>query len=188
MPPTVVTWQDVQQTPEDGKRREAIGGELYVTGPATVRHQRVSQRLRMRLYRLLEDPGYGEILPGPIGVEFPESGEGVQPDMVFISKERQGIIADDWIRGAPDLIVETVSPDTADRDRGVKLDLYRRHRVPEYWIVDPDDEAVDVWQFRGPEADESEAIHERFTDRMPVRIGGEVVGHIDLTEIFVREF
>lgn len=182
-----VTWQEVQQTPEDGKRREAIGGELYVTGPATVRHQRVTQRLRMKLYRLLEDSGYGEILPGPIGVEFPSTGEGVQPDTIFISKERRGIIADDWIRGAPDLIVETVSADTAERDRGVKLDLYRRQEVPEYWIVEPDDEAVDVWRFGGPAASESEGSHKRFTDRLPVRIGGDVVGHIDLTEIFVQE-
>ena len=140
-----VTWQQVQQTPEDGKRREAIGGELYVTGPATVRHQRVTQRLRMKLYRLLEDSGYGEILPGPIGVEFPSTGEGVQPDTIFISEERRDIIADDWIRGAPDLIVETVSADTAERDRGVKLDLYRRQEVPEYWIVDPADASIDVY-------------------------------------------
>jgi len=183
-----VTWQDVQQTPEDGKRREAIAGELYVTGPATVRHQRVSQRLRMALLPLLEEPEYGEILPGPIGVEFPSTGEGVQPDTIFISEERRRIIVDDCIRGAPDLVIEVVSADTAERDRGVKLDLYRRQGVAEYWIVDPGEEAVDVWPFWGMEAEESQATHERFTDRLPVRVGGEVVGEIDLPEIFVREF
>lgn len=181
-----ISWQEVQQTPEDGKRREAIGGELYVTGPATVRHQRVTQRLRMQLYRLLEDSGYGEILPGPIGVEFPSTGEGVQPDTIFISEEHRGLIADDWIRGAPDLIVETVSPDTAERDRGVKLDLYRRQEVPEYWIVDPQEDAVEVWRF-GATSSEGDTTHQRFTDRLPVRIDGQVVGKIDLTEIFVRD-
>ena len=187
MATATITWRDAQDMPEDGRRYEAVEGELYVTAAPSFRHQRICHRLQIRLHDLLEVPGHGVVAAGPVGVEFPATEEGVQPDLVFVSEERRGIIADDWIRGAPDLVVEILSPSTEDRDRGVKLKLYRRQGVAEYWVVDPDDEAVEVWRFGEPEADQSEAIHERFTDRLPVRIDGEVVGQIDLTEIFVRE-
>jgi len=180
-----ITWRDVQQMPDDGRRREAVGGQLYVTAAPSFRHQRICHRLAVALDELLEAPGHGLLASAPVGVEFPATGEGVQPDLVFVSKERRGILADDWIRGAPDLVVEVLSPSTEDRDRGVKRKLYRRQGVREYWIVDPEAEAVDVWRFGGDARDGSAtAAHERFADRLPVRIGGQVVGEIDLEEIF----
>jgi len=179
-----ITWKHVQQAPDDGRRREAIGGDLYVTAAPSVRHQRVSGRLEAELRRLLEDPGHGEVLDAPIGVEFPETGEGVQPDLLFVSRDRRGIIAEDWIRGAPDLVLEILSPATAERDRGLKRELYERQGVSEYWIVDPEEDAVEVWRLTG--GDERRAHHERFTDRLPVRVGDEYIGEIDLARIFAR--
>ena len=176
-----ITWQDVQQAPDDGKRREAIGGELYVTPAPSVRHQRVSQRLELALHRLLQEPGHGEVFHAPIGVEFPATGEGVQPDVLFVSEERKGIVASEWLRGAPDLVVEILSPATEDRDRGIKRELYQRQGVREYWIVDPEEDAVEVWSFGG---DRAEQI--RYADRLPVRLRGDVVGEIDLEDVFRR--
>ncbi len=175
-----ITWQDVQQLPDDGNRYEAIGGDLYVTPAPKVHHQRVSRQLVLALHRLLGEAGHGEVLFAPLGVEFPATGEGVQPDIIFVSSGHRGIIAEDWIRGAPDLVVEILSPTTASRDRGVKLKLYERQGVAEYWIVDSDAAAVEVWRF----ADEPD--FERYTDRLPVRLGEEIVGEIDLEEIFRR--
>ncbi|MDP2497359.1 MAG: Uma2 family endonuclease [Candidatus Palauibacterales bacterium] len=181
-----ITWRDAQKMPEDGRRYEAAEGELYVTAAPSFRHQRICHRLQVRLDDLLERPGHGVIAAGPVGVEFPATEEGVQPDLIFVSEERRGIIADDWIRGAPDLVVEILSPSTGDRDRGVKLKLYRRQGVGEYWVVDPEEDAVEVWRF-GASGREGETTHERYTERLPVRIGDEVVGEIDLAEIFVRD-
>ncbi len=82
--------------------------------------------------------------------------------------------------GAPDLVVEILSPSTALRDRSFKLDLYARRGVREYWIVDPDKDTVDVWRFSGG------ARHELFADRLPVRLGAERLGEIDLGEVFSR--
>ncbi|WP_420448485.1 Uma2 family endonuclease [Candidatus Palauibacter sp.] len=76
------TWRDAQRMPDDGNRYEAIGGILYVTAAPKWRHQVVSKRLLMRLSELLEDPGHGEVVATP-GVEFPATGEGVQPDILF---------------------------------------------------------------------------------------------------------
>jgi len=173
-----ITWQDVQQLPDDGNRYEAIEGELYVTPAPSRRHQTIAGRLYRLLADLLMDPGHGQLWFAPLGVEFPATGEGVQPDLVFVSNERRGVLAPEGLRGAPDLVVEILSPTTSRRDRGIKLRLYERQGVREYWIVDPEAEAIDVWRF------DASPRHERFADRLPLRRGEETVGEIDLTEVF----
>ena len=177
-----ITWQDVQQLPDDGHRHEAIEGELHVTPAPSIRHQRVSQKLEQELLRLLEAPGHGIVIDAPVGVEFPSTGEGVQPDIVFVSSARTHIIADAAIRGAPDLVVEILSPTTEQRDRGVKRKLYERQGVLEYWIVDLETETVEVWTF-GERPSERPAL-QRFTDCLPVRLGSELIGEIDLAAVF----
>ncbi|MEK6254789.1 MAG: Uma2 family endonuclease [Gemmatimonadales bacterium] len=177
-----ITWQDVQQLPDDGHRHEAIEGELHVTPAPSIRHQRVSQKLEQELLRLLEEPGHGIVIDAPVGVEFPSTGEGVQPDIVFVSSARTHIIADAAIRGAPDLVVEILSPRTERRDRGVKRKLYERQGVLEYWIVDLETETVEVWTF-GERPSERPAL-QRFTDCLPVRLGSEEIGEIDLAAVF----
>lgn len=181
MPLPRITWQDVQQLPDDGKRYEAIEGDLYVTPAPSIRHQRISLRLERALMTILVDSGRGEMLHAPVGVEFPDTEEGVQPDIIFVSDERKGIVADAWLMGPPDLVVEILSPRTSHRDRGIKLRLYERQRVAEYWIVDPENDAVEVWRFV------AEPRHERFTERLPVRLGDEVLGEIDLGDVFRRD-
>ena len=177
-----ITWQDVQQLPDDGHRHEAIEGELHVTPAPSIRHQRVSQKLEQELLRLLEAPGHGIVIDAPVGVEFPSTGEGVQSDIVFVSSARTHIIADAAIRGAPDLVVEILSPTTEQRDRGVKRKLYERQGVLEYWIVDLETETVEVWTF-GERPSETPAL-QRFTDFLPVRLGSEAIGEIDLAAVF----
>ena len=167
--------------PEDGNRYEAIGGELYVTQPPRFRHQEIARNLVGALLPLLQDPGYGELLFAPVGVEFPDTREGVQPDILFISNERLDIVGDDWLRGAPDLVIEILSPSTAARDRNIKRKLYDRHGVAEYWIVDPKSEAVEVWGFT-----EAEVEQRIVRDRLAVRVHGAVVGQIDLSRIFAK--
>jgi len=174
-----ITWQDAQLMPEDGKRYEAIGGELYVTAAPSRRHQWVVQKLAAEFERLLVRPGHGEVYPAPFGVEFPDSKEGVQPDFIFVRRDRLQIIGEDWVRGAPDLVVEILSPSTAARDRGIKLKLYRGQGVAEYWIVDPDAQIVEVWELAG-----GASRPQRYTERVPGQSGGQAVGHLTLATVF----
>lgn len=176
-----ITWQDVQQMPDDTNRYEAIEGDLYVTAAPSRRHQEVSANLFEALRRLLHHAGHGIVYFAPIGVEFAATGEGVQPDLVFVSNARRGILASEGLAGAPDLVVEILSPNTATRDRGIKLRLYERQGVVEYWIVDPLANSIDVWRF------DALPRHERTSETLDVRIGGDVVGEIDLGEIFAAE-
>ena len=106
-----------------------------------------------------------------------------------MSSERRGIIGEASLRGAPDLVIDwsprsgsILSPSTAGRDRTIKLELYERQGVREYWIVDPAEGAVDVWRFG------SESVHERFTETLPVRLGAERVGEIDVRAVFAPGF
>ena len=174
------TWEDVLRMPDDGNRYEFIGGRLYMTPAPVTRNQRISKRLHWALMEVLERAGHGQVFYAPLLVEFPGTGDRVQPDILFVSNERQTIIGEKQVTGAPNLVVEILSPSTAHRDRGIKLDLYARHGVREYWIVDPDEDAVDVWRFGRT------AGHERFTGELPVRFGGEQFGTIDLDEVFSR--
>lgn len=151
-----ITWNDVQQLPDDGNRYEAIAGELHVTPAPTVRHQWISGELERSQYALVHDSAAGIVLHAQVGVEFPSTGEGVQPDIV----------------------VEILSPGTQRRERGVKLKLYDSQGVSECWIVDPVACAVDAWRFHGG------AHCERHTDRLTVRLAGEVLGEIDLGPVF----
>jgi Uma2 family endonuclease len=177
-----ITWQDAQLMPEDGKRYEAIDGELYVTPAPSRRHQWVSGNLERALCRLLQDPGHGWVYHAPIGVEFPETEEGAQPDIIFVSKARAEILVDEGIRGVPDLVVEIRSPSTAERDRTIKRKLYQRQGVAQYWIVDPDADAVEVWDFEGGATEPM-----RLTHTLPVRLAGRSAATIELAEIFAPE-
>ena len=165
--------------PEDGNRYEAIGGELYVTPPPRVPHQEIAMHLVAALFPLLHGAGQGKLFFAPVGVEFPDTREGVQPDILFVSRERLHIIGEDWLRGAPDLVIEILSPGTAARDRNVKLKLYRRHGAAEYWIVDPVGKTVEVWDF-AKGATEPLVV----SGKLEVRVQGSVVGDIDLSRIF----
>jgi len=177
---TPTTWEDVLRMPDDGNRYEFIGGRLYVTPAPVTRHQRISKRLQVDLMRVLEDAGHGEVFHAPFLVEFPGTLDRVQPDILFVSDERREIIGEKQVLGAPDLVVEILSPSTAHRDRGIKLDLYARRGVRQYWIVDPVEDVVDVWRFA------DEPGHERFSDEYSVRLGAERLGRIDLDQVFSR--
>jgi Uma2 family endonuclease len=106
------------------------------------------------LHVFVREHDLGRVLPGPIDVLFGE-GDHLEPDLVFVRSERAHLVSERGIEGAPDLVVEILSPSTAHRDRGIKLERYRHFGVPEYWIVDIDARAVEVWRLgEGAEAAE----------------------------------
>ena len=182
MSTTRITWRDTLLMPEDGKRYEAIDGELYVTPAPLLRHQWISANLEAALRLMLMEPGHGWVFDAPVGVEFPDTEEGVQPDIVFVSKARQHILVKEGIRGAPDLVVEILSPGTAERDRTIKRKLYQRQGVAQYWVVDPEAECVEVWDFAAGAVEP-----QRYTDTLPVSLGARPLGEVRLAEIFPPE-
>jgi Uma2 family endonuclease len=94
-------------------------------------------RLNKHVTTWVDDHHLGYVVTAPTGVVLDDEN-GVEPDLLFISHERAHIISDRGVEGAPDLIVEVLSPSTEARDRGLKLRRYATSGVPHYWILDTD--------------------------------------------------
>ncbi len=135
-----LTYEDYRKTPED-ERCELLDGELVATATPNIAHQRVSGRLGRCLAAFVEEKGLGEVFRAPTDVVLSDT-DVVQPDLLFVSGDRADIVTDDNVQGAPDLVVEVLSPTTAKRDWRDKLDLYSKHGVREFWLVDPETEIV----------------------------------------------
>lgn len=131
------TYRDYLSLPDDGKRYELIGGDLFVSPAPRPFHQAVSGRLLYALMTTLQEPGIALVFHAPIDVVLGDN-DVLQPDLVVVRCERAGIVRENAIHGPPDLVIEILSPRGGDRDRYIKRAIYARHGVPEYWIVDPD--------------------------------------------------
>lgn len=142
------TYEDFLQLPDDGKRHEIIDGDHYVTPSPVLRHQRIVGNLHFMIEGFLRRQELGEVFLSPLDVVFTNT-DIVEPDLIYVSRERSSIVTEANLRGAPDLVVEVLSPATAGRDRGIKKRLYERCEVAEYWIVDPEAEAVEVLRRAG---------------------------------------
>ena len=132
---------DYWATPE-GERRELIDGVLFHMAAApSVKHQIVSKNLVLLVDPHVVEGRLGLLLYAPCAVILP--GESaVEPDLLFVRAERRDIITPRACEGPPDLVVEILSPSNSAHDLAVKRELYARHTVPEYWILDPDQETV----------------------------------------------
>jgi Uma2 family endonuclease len=143
-----LTYEDYECIPDDGLRHEILDGEHYVSPSPVTRHQRVSLALALRFGVYLEKRTLGEIFTAPCDVVL-SPYDIAQPDLLFISNERAGIITEKNIQGAPDLLIEVLSDGTRKRDEGIKHDLYERFGVKEYWLVDPVRQTVLVYRREG---------------------------------------
>ena len=107
-------------------------------------HQRVVMKLGALLHGFVEQGGLGEVFAAPCDVLL-SSTDVVQPDLLFVSTQRRHLLlGEDNVRGAPDLIVEVLSPSTAGLDKTFKRGLYAKYGVQEFWLVDPDARTVTV--------------------------------------------
>jgi len=143
------TYAEFAQLPPSGTTRyEVIDDELVVTPGTTARHQRIVRELMYRLIGFTKEHPLGEAFSAPFDVLFAE-GDYVEPDILFVRSDRLHLVSDRGVEGPPDLVVEVLSPSTAGRDRGIKLDRCRIFGVAEYWVVDPDEQVVEVWDLVG---------------------------------------
>ena len=136
------TYDDYLKTPDD-KRYELIEGELYMTPSPITNHQRISRKIEFMLEKYVTENDLGEVFYAPYDVYFNDENV-VQPDILFISKERLDIIGEKNLQGAPDLVIEILSESNAYRDLIQKKKLYARYGVKEYWIVVPGEKTIDI--------------------------------------------
>ena len=147
--------------PEGPPYFQLVEGELFFTASPTRLHQRIVLNIAFSIKTYLRaHPGAGEVYVAPSDVKLDE-GNVFEPDVYFVSREREGILTDQGATGAPDVVVEVLSPSTLRLDREKKRSVYFRYGVRELWFVLPDRRQVEIY--------------------LPV-VGGETVGTLSSGE------
>jgi len=136
-----LTYDDFVRFPDDGLRHEIIDGVHYVTASPNLRHQQLLGRLYFAIESALRVQPSGQVFLSPLDVVFTK-WDVVEPDLLFVSTAQRHILTKANVQGAPDLVVEIFSPGTQRRDEDIKLRLFEREGVREYWMVDPDRNVV----------------------------------------------
>lgn len=139
-----LTVHDYRAVPEGGPRYQLIEGEMHMAPAPNRYHQHISKNIEFILLKYLEKHPIGEVYHAPFDVELTDINV-YQPDIVFIANEHRSILTEQGAEGAPDFVVEILSPKTAEMDKGTKREVYARCGVEELWIIDPDAKRIHVY-------------------------------------------
>ncbi len=134
--PRAATLADLDDTPDDGRRYELISGQIVVSESPGWEHQVVSGHVLRLTDGWVERHDLGEVVPGPVAIVLDEANV-VLPDIVYAATANLSNIREGRYHGAPDLIVEVISPTSRNHDAVTKMFRYACCGVPEYWLVDP---------------------------------------------------
>ena len=171
-----LTYEDYCAAPADN-RYELLDGELIMVPAPNLKHQRVSAEIHAQLRQFIKARSLGTLLYAPCDVLL-SANDVVQPDILFVSRQREHLLRDGQkVQGPPDLVVEILSPSTAERDRGAKLALYSRYGVTEYWVVDPVAETIQVHRLQSGWLVPTRTFGREETLRSPLLPGLEL--HLD---------
>lgn len=154
---------------------ELINGDIIVTPPPTIKHQRILRELSTKINELMESDG--EVFFSPVGVRT-KSNEIFEPDLVFISNSNKKIIGAQYIEGPPDLVIEITTPSTAHRDWNVKKSKYEEMGIMEYWIVDTETDILHIFINKAG----------KFVKQKEIELFGELITSISFPQLsFVLE-
>jgi Uma2 family endonuclease len=176
------TFEDYLSIPEDRAHRyEIIDGELFVTPTPVLRHQQVVMNLSRIFAPLALEHGLGELYSSPVTVRLRDD-RVTEPDIAFVRADRFGILdPEKGILGAPDLVVEVLSPSNREYDRTLKRKRYMASGVAELWILDADEDTLEVWRPGMQKPQKLETPSESVSWRV-----GEQTFEIALRDIFRR--
>ena len=170
------TCEDYRTTPAD-ERYELLDGDLIMVPAPNLKHQTVQLQLARRLASFVEEQNLGKMFIAPCDVVLSDTNV-VQPDLLFVSRQHEHLLSGgENVRGAPDLAIEILLPSTADKDRGVKRELYGRHGVTEYWLVDPIAETVSIHRQQAGKLAATQTFGREETLRSPLLAGLKL--HLD---------
>jgi Uma2 family endonuclease len=127
---------EVFQNLPEGTPAQLINNQIVMSPAPTDSHQKILGKVYRQLGNFIELHQLGEVRVAPYDV-FLNENNSFQPDIVFIASDNIKLIKEDGLHGAPDLVIEILSPATMKYDRGDKKDEYERNGVKEYWMVDP---------------------------------------------------
>lgn len=163
--PFRVTYQEYLRITKDSiNRYEYIYGVIYLLASPTFSHQNISSEIYLKLSEYLSDKKCKPIYaPFDVTIEVDEEKNIVQPDIVVIC-DHENIDEKGKYHGTPSMVIEILSPSTRSKDMTVKLDLYMRSGIKEYWVVNPEAEKVDVFSFSDSEISKTSTY--RFNEKI----------------------
>jgi len=131
-----MTYEEFLEWADEDTLAEWVDGEVIMYSPASKQHQLIADFLVKVMGIFIEQRDLGMILSAPFQMKLERSGR--EPDLLFVAKEHLGRLKETYLDGPADLVVEIVSPESAERDRGKKFYEYEASGVREYWLIDPD--------------------------------------------------
>jgi Uma2 family endonuclease len=140
----ILTYEDYVLLPNDSNRYELLEGELSVTPAPNIKHQSASANLFKIIAAYVDQHNLGKLFYAPTDLILDRTSI-LQPDILFVSTARNHIITEKAVEGPADLVIEILSPTTSRTDRVTKAQIYARHKVPTYWIVDPEQQGVEIY-------------------------------------------
>ena len=155
----VCTVEDYRSVPEGGPRYELIEGQMIMAPAPNRLHQKISRNLQFLIMRYLEEHPIGAIYNAPFDVELNEFNV-FQPDLVYVRLERASVFTDQGVTGAPDLVVEVLSPKTLKYDLGPKREVYARSGVSELWVIDPEARKLSIYYLQQDNQNPAYAVSE----------------------------
>ena len=141
-----LTVEDYRSLPEAGPRYQLIEGDLYMAPAPNRFHQEISRNLQVKLFLYLRESGLGKIFDAPFDVYLDETNV-YQPDLVVVLNDRLAILTEAGVEGAPNLVIEILSPKTRRLDLEQKRKAYPRFGVQELWIIDPEPKLTTQYRF-----------------------------------------
>lgn len=141
---TVAEFRELELADDDPFFYELIDGELVKRNAPTPKHQDILSELNDQIKPFVRQNQLGRVFFAPVDV-FLDNDTAPQPDYVFVSRDNEHIITGNGIEGVPTLVIEIISPTSIVRDRFTKKNLYERFGVPEYWLVDPQNQEIEIY-------------------------------------------
>ena len=142
------TYEDYLNLPDDGNRYEIIEGRLYMTNAPNIDHQFAVVKIVSQMEQFVSQNKLGYVLTAPFEVHLSEKSRPVQPDVLFVRAENWPGPGAKYFEGAPDLVVEVLSPSSRRTDQMIKFMAYEKAKVREYWIADPKARLVQVFSLK----------------------------------------
>ncbi len=171
-PQSLVTLNEFKRLLKDGEKADLVDGVMVMASPASRKHERLFNFLYTLINMFVQIRELGEVYGSRTLIELDDKN-GYEPDICFVARSRLGIVKEQSIVGAPNVVVEIVSPGSRHYDAFVKKEGYARLRVPEYWLIDPDNRVVEFYQLRVDEyveaARDSEVYHSAALSGLHIR-------------------
>ena len=177
-----LTVEHYRMLPETGPRYQLVNGDLYMSPAPNRYHQVISRNLEFILLQYLEKQPLGELYHAPFDVYLSDV-DVFQPDIIIVLNHNRGTLTAAGAEGAPDFVVEILSPKTRKLDLEQKRRVYAREGVTELWIIDPDPQTVTVYRFA------EDAEHPVMVKRATETLGSPLLPGlaVDLNRVF-REY